>query len=519
MPGLAEASGVPSPGAALPPMGKKVGAGMIVMVLAVLVNRGTALLAQAIVGLLLTRADFGIFAIATAAAGVAMIFRDGGLRFILLQRGVTEYASLSGPVFWMSLTLNMGSALLIGVAAPVVARVYHDPRLTVMLLLIAASVPAGTIRTHCDTRLRVDLRFRRIAVIGAWSAVIRYGVTIATAYAGVGPFSLVYGLLAATVFEAMTLYAAAPERPWSGGPRTALWPSLFQEGKWTMMQGLAVSTIYFGMYASMGLFVSKDTVGVYSWAFAILTQSGHLIASQFENVLLPSIARLQHDVTRRRIAVLRSLHAMAVSCLSLSLYLGIVYAPVEALIWRGKWVASVPCVWIMALTYPLFILHLLPRTVLMSGGEFRRTALLMLLMGAGMTISAGLSAWLGGTAVWITAGTGVYSAVAAAWMMRVGLCTEGIDMAEIASCVIPVAVVLSLAAAGLVALDQIVLLGTAPLFRCVVAGGFGALAFCVLLRGLFASSLRDLLAVAPEGFAAPARRVLFMPHARRAATA
>jgi PST family polysaccharide transporter len=508
-----------TPEGASPALGKQVGAGMICMVVSALANRGVALVTQAILGVLLTRADFGVFAIATAASSVAMTFRDGGLRFVLVQRGPSEYARLSGPVFWMSFAFNAATELLIGAAAPVVAGIYDDERLRVMLLLIAATVPIGTIRALCETRLRVDLRFGVIAAVATWSAVVRYGVTVAAAFAGAGPLSLVYGLLAATVLETVALYVAAPERPWTGCPRTDLWASLLREGMWSMVQGLAVSTIYFGMYASMGLFVSKDLVGVYSWAFAILMQSGHLLASQFESVLLPSIVRLQHDVARRRAAVLRSLHAMAVSCLPLSLYIGVIYAPVEALLWREKWIATVPCVWIMALTYPLFILYLLPRTVLMSAGEFRRVALLMLVMGAGMTASAGVSAWLGGTPVWITAGTGLYSVAAAAWMMKAGLRAERISAAEILSSVVPVATVLSVAAAALILLDQIVLRQAMPLYRCVVIGGLGALMFGGLLRGMFAASLSDLLAVAPERVAAPARRILFMPRPSGAATA
>ena len=196
-----------------------------------------------------------------------------------------------------------------------------------------------------------------------------------------------------------------------------------------------------------------------------------------------------------------------------------IYAPVEALIWREKWIATVPCVWIMAIMYPLFILHLLPRTVLMSAGEFRRAALLMLLMGAGMTASAGVSAWLGGSPVWITAGTGVYSVAAAAWMMKVGFRAERISAAEIAASVVPVAVVLSIAAAALILLDQIALRGALPLFRLVVMSGLGAVIFGGLLRGVFAASLSDLLAVAPDQVAAPARRILFMPRPSGAAPA
>ena len=287
---------------AAPELGRKVGAGMIFMVLSAFANRGVALVTQAILGMLLTKADFGVFAIATAAASVAVTFRDGGLRFVLLQRGPTEYERLSAPVFWVSLAFNAGTALLIGAAAPLVADVYDDGRLTTMLLLIATTVPVGThprdlrnapaggpsfqsdrrhrhlVRRHPLRRHRCDrLRERR-------------------------PLSMVYGLLAATAFETVAMYVAAPGRPWAGSPRTDLWGALLREGKWTMTQGLAVSTIYFGMYASMGLFVSKDLVGVYSWAFAILTQSGHLVANQFESVLLPSIVRLQHDVARRRAA-------------------------------------------------------------------------------------------------------------------------------------------------------------------------------------------------------------------------
>ncbi|MBX3358554.1 MAG: oligosaccharide flippase family protein [Phycisphaeraceae bacterium] len=504
-------------------MGKRVGAGMIFMVMSVLASRGVALVAQGVLAFLLTKSDFGIYAIAMAAASLIQIFRDGGLRFVLIHRGPSEYERISGPVFWMSMAFNVATALLLAASAPVVAAIYDDRRLAVMLLLIASTAPFTTVQMMCDTRLRLDLRFKVIASLAFWSAMIRYSVTILAAWLGAGPLSMVYALMVVTVFETAGLYAFARDRSWSRPPNMPMWSSLFAQGKWAIAQLLAVSLIYYGMYGSMGLFVSKEVVGVYSFAFAILTQSGQVLAAQFESVLLPSIARLQHDPDRRRRAVIRALHAMTISCIPLSLFVGIIYGPVEALIWRGRWESTVPCVWIMAGTYPLFVLHVLPRAVLMGSGRFRYTAMFMLAVGAGMTISAGVSAWVGGTALWITAGTGVFSVIAGVWMIVRGLAFESISAREVLASLAPAATLLTAVSAAVVAADVYWLVGLHPAVRCVIVAGAGGFLLAALLRTAFVGSLKDLLELAPDRLSAPLRRVLALPRpepggARGAAT-
>src|SRR5262249_40920035 len=123
------------PGASsVAPMGRAVGSGMVWTVILTVVSRAASFGAQWVLGLVLLDSDVGIFAIATAVAMVAQTLRDGGARFLLVQRP-KEYDRLVGPVFWLALTLNTLCGVLILGAAPLAAAAYHQPRVAWLLVV------------------------------------------------------------------------------------------------------------------------------------------------------------------------------------------------------------------------------------------------------------------------------------------------------------------------------------------------------------------------------------------------
>jgi O-antigen/teichoic acid export membrane protein len=481
------------------------------MVLSTLANRGVALVAQAILGYLLTRADFGVFAIATSAATLVQSFRDGGLRLILIQRGPAHYERLSGPIFWMSLTCNTLAGAVLAIGGPVLAALYSDHRLMWILFVAAILLPAGTPLLISESRLRIDLRFGVLSKVVLLSSLGRYGVTIGSAALGAGPLSMAYGAAAATLVETAACYQAAPDQPWRRSPVFSSWMGLLAEGKWAILQIFGAGLVFWGAYVPMGLFVPKEVVGVYFFAFSIISISGYLIVTNVEAVLLPSVARLSAFPERRQQAMLRSVRGLVLTCTPLSLLVGVAYASLQRLVWPGgQWDASVIPLQIMAFTYPLFILHAIPRTVLTASGHFRQAATLMVLVGLGLMICAALGAWLGHTPAAIAAYIGFVAAAAGTLVSCAVLKGYGISYAKTIGAIFPIWGALSAVALLVILLDTFEWNGLPLTVRGALAFAVTGSCFLLLARLSFADAVSDVLTVLPPKLARAAR-VFFAP--------
>ncbi len=126
-------------------LGRATGSGAAWMFAGTIAGKMMSFLAQGVVGWVLTKGDFGVFATAASVAGFIAICRDAGVGQYLVQRGAAEYPRLSGPLFWLAMVFNSIAGLLVAVSAwPLAMHVYDSPELVPVLLVMALTVPMGT---------------------------------------------------------------------------------------------------------------------------------------------------------------------------------------------------------------------------------------------------------------------------------------------------------------------------------------------------------------------------------------
>lgn len=412
----ADAQNPPRPA---PPIGHRVAGGMIWMLLSTLVGRFASLAAQIVLGWVLTKEDFGIYAIALSVSGILAAFRDGSLGQLLIQRG-PEYQRWRGPVFWMALLYNLLIAAALVVLAPIAARIYHIHLLRLMIWIIAASILLNTPALVSQAKLAVDLRFRAIANIVAGSTIIRMALTVLLALTGFGPLCFVAPLLAMAVFEDIAGYAVTRDAPWRAPPCLKTWPSLFVTGKWTIAGTVATFIIVSGDYLTVSWLKPAAVLGVYFFAYQLSSQAHALVLGNMQGVLLPSLVTLGDEPKRQRSAFLRSLNSAAVVVFPATIWLAIAAGPLEMLIWRGRWAAAVPVIAILSLTLPFRAVASATKSLLEARGLFRRYFITGILDGAANMLAAGIGCWFGGVraiAICIAAYMGV-SSIWQAWVVK-----------------------------------------------------------------------------------------------------
>jgi PST family polysaccharide transporter len=531
---LSLAAPLPSaaPGAEAPPLldppdltgphagiGQAVGGGVTWMVIASVLTRILSFVNQIALGYLLVKEDFGIFAIATALSFIIISMRDGGLASFLVQRGPATYASERGPVFWLAALFNAGGAVVLFAMAPFAARAYHEPRLVWMLVVLALTLAVSTPAAILQAALRVRLRFGHIARINTISACIRYVGVIALAAAGMGPLSFVIPALISTLYEITDQYLVTREHPWKDPARRGVWRDMLSHSKWLMLLQLATVCVYFGNYMTTGLVVSKEVVGTFFFAFSIVNTTGYLIAINVEQVLIPSLSRLNDQPARFGDATARFLRAMAILCIPTNLAIGLIYPAAAALVWGEKWTDSVLPVQVLSVGYPILTLHIVPKTALTAAGRFRDAFVLVLVIGLGLMAAGALGGLWRPTPLRI-------SITSCAWMIAasLGLCLFylprlGVRPSRTVGAVTPAAIIALAAAAPAFWLDRelarhLVTQGrTAQALALLAArvgmvGGLFTLLTAVLYRLFMPAALREVAAIAPRKLGRPMLRLL-----------
>lgn len=359
-------------------MGSRTGAGAASMVGAQVGAKAATMVAQIMLGWLLSKDDFGVWASAMALTAITAALRDGGVRELIVQRGQAAWASLHGPLFWLALAMNCGVALFIVAISPAAAWAYGDARMVPILLITAASIPLSTVSAVLQAKLRVDLDFSGLAQMNLVSGVLRQVATVAFALMGLGPVSFVLPIILCFVYEGIFCMARTGERPWKSAPQAGTWLGLLATTKWLIFGSLTNLLLDHGMFAAIGLVLAKSVVGGVYFGFLTLIQLAVLLSFAIQQVLAPVMARMRDEPERLRQAALRSTRSTMLVASGACVTLAAVMGPLESIIWHGRWEAAVMTVQIFAMFFAMRCTFGLSTAIFHAQGRFKRWSVVTL---------------------------------------------------------------------------------------------------------------------------------------------
>lgn len=423
-------------------IGRAFGAGATWMMSATILIKFLGFGSQIALGKLLTREDFGLYAIAVAACKLITICQDGGVRDLLVQKKPDEYLRLSGRIFWFAMAFNTGVALLIGALAWPLAHMWYDePRLVPMFIVLAIAVPLGTPGSILQAKLRLDFKFASTSWIVLVSGVIRQIGAVSLALAACGAMSFVWPAVLAAFTETVMGWWLSRDTPWKRRAEFGTWKDLYKEAKWLIYGSVANLLIDRGPYLVMqpmlrwgGVPVAMATAvtGDYFWAFEISAQLAALLSSNMQLVLTPVMSRLKNDIPRLRVATMRTMSGLMMIGSFASLSMAVMMDPLEGFVFNGKWAAATPVVAIFGIFSPFKLLYGLTTAVQVGTGKFKAWCLLSFAEGIAFTAAGGIVAlvaamqWFPGlitvdavSLAWVSGGTLAVARIwATVWVMH-----------------------------------------------------------------------------------------------------
>jgi len=289
---------------------------------------------------LLTAADFGIVSASWVVVEFSKIFYQLGIGPAIVQRPQLNDDHLRTG-FTVSLTLGIIVGAAIALLAPLLALFFRIEGLAPVLQVIALIFPLQGMSVVAQSLLRRDLQFRKLSIIQAVAYALGYGgAGITFALLGFGVWSLVFANIAR---EGLTTLLLLLYRDHSRRPqfRPAIFRELAHFGGGQTMSQMGNYFASQGDYFVVGRWLGAEALGFYSRAYQMMTLPVSVLGWALEQVLFPSMSRLQDNPKRLLEAYRRSLSLIALIIMPLSALL-IILAPEVIRVFLGPgWEATV----------------------------------------------------------------------------------------------------------------------------------------------------------------------------------
>jgi len=265
----------------------------------------------AVLLMLLSPADFGLFGMGVVFLALAGQFRNIGLHAAIIQRRQPTEAELSS-VFWVNLAVGALLTLAVAAAAPVVAGFYGEAALVPLVVVLSLDLFLRSSFQVPDALMRRRLNFKVFAFVDIGASAVCGGVAIVLAMAGLGVWALAARALLLSVLTAIVFWAAVDWRP--------RFHFSYVEARPYLMFGLPLLGVGILVYLHkqfdfllIGKMLGKESLGYYTMAYTIVLLPAAQIAQPLGSLTFPLFSAVQDErerVARHYLLLLKSLAAV-----------------------------------------------------------------------------------------------------------------------------------------------------------------------------------------------------------------
>ncbi|MFK5857049.1 MAG: oligosaccharide flippase family protein, partial [Bacteroidota bacterium] len=376
---------------------KQASSGMLWLAIGTIVAKVSSFLSLIVLGWYLSKEEFALYALAYSSSIIFIALRNGGIQQILIQRGVHSFDVAVNAYARYAMLFNIMAMIFIFLTSSFIVQLYEDDVLYLLLAIIAISLPIGTAGLFYRTKLSIDLRFSEVARFDAYSSIVRHASAAVLAVLGFGVVSFILPLIFVAIFEGIYGKYKCKVKLFKHKKLSLyMFKRILNSSRWMIITGIAISVSLQGDYFVIGLFESKETVGLYFFGFQVTLAIAVVISQGMQSVIMPVMSKMKHDTARQAGAYKKMLIILIfiMTLIACQMYLLAEY-PVH-FIWKGKWDDAIPVVQLMSLSLITTVLVPLGKSILESRAEWKTVSMLMMIDAAGTIGSAIIGAYMGG---------------------------------------------------------------------------------------------------------------------------
>ncbi len=306
-----------------------------------------ALVIAAILAHFLRPSAFGLVALASVAIIALTTLQESGLGLAVIQRR-TDVEVAAGTAFVFTVTAGIALYGAAFVVAPILARLFSQPRLTDVLRVLALVLVVRGLGLVPGALIERELIFGRRAKGELGGAIVQALVAVPLAVSGFGVWSLVAGQLAGQSVQSVIFWAVTPLRP---SPRLFSFRILRELGRYGRHL-TAANIVYFVEQnidtATVGRLLGAADVGYYNMAWRLSNLPATGIGYIVGRVMFPAYATLQHDRPAFRDAFLTNVRRVALVSLPVGVGILLTARPIVVGLFGARWEPSVVPLQILA---------------------------------------------------------------------------------------------------------------------------------------------------------------------------
>ena len=254
-------------------------------------DRLIGLISTLILARLLMPSDFGIVAMCSLVIGLVDVLLDLGVGTVLIRdRSATP--SHYHTAWTLRVMQTAFGAAIVVIVAPAAAKYFGDPRLTVVLrvmalgLVLAGLENIGVVDFQKEMRFGMEFRFTFL------KRIVAFGVTMIAAVMLRSYWALVIGTLLGRTFGLVLSYVMHPLRP-----RITLvrFREIFSVSQWMLVRGTG-----FYLDGSLHSFLvggrdDATVMGGYTLANDVASMPATELLAPLNRVLFPAFVHASHD--------------------------------------------------------------------------------------------------------------------------------------------------------------------------------------------------------------------------------
>ncbi len=374
------ADAAPEKSAGTPPgLGQRAFGGAIWTLAQIIGSKVAAIAAQLLLAAFLSLDDFGQLAHVILFVSLAALGQQLGVGEILNRRH-RKFEKWAEIAFWISLTTGVIGALIVVILSPFADHFFKDGHgMTPLLLVAAIGLPFDAMAVVSQAKLRIDLRFRTLAVLGT-SGVFATSI-LSVAFAAtrlIWPHSPVGGAMSLVLPRPIISIATMAVSFLLSGmrlrmqPRFRRWWFVLRDSRYFFFNTFFMTILMMGDYMLASIFFSTERVGAYYFAYNLSTQTLQLVSSSVSGVLLPSFAKLDREPERQKAAYLRVCAIMMLVGTIGCLLQAIMGGPMLHLMYHAKYNEAIPLFQLLTLGMIFLVPSGNGNSLMLAQGRFRR---------------------------------------------------------------------------------------------------------------------------------------------------
>lgn len=334
-----------------------------------ILNKLVTVVAGIILARLLSPGDYGIASFVVNVVVFLFVFPTPVMGDVLVSQKnrFQHVAGAANLVMWIA-AISM-FALLAGAAIPW-QRFDGRPGLALLLVVAAARPVADAILAIANARMRIDLEYRRSAMIDGMVFLGATMTSLLMAYLGAGPVALNLPPIAAIAVRGIIYWKVVRNRVNLAVDKAEIAPM----ARRFMVAGLGqyINNILLALeVVVLGLVTNEDEVGLYVLAATYAIQANAMIASQIGAVLQPIFAHVGDDPARQIGGFMRATRLLSAIVVPLSLVQAAIAIPLFHLLFPAKWTGSIT-IFIVLSVAQAFVFVAAPSIALLKAqGRFR----------------------------------------------------------------------------------------------------------------------------------------------------